>query len=406
MTRRCLPVAVVIAFLLAAVASAQPPASDADRKQALELYDQHRMAEARPLLEKLAAERPDDMVVHERLGMCLAALAGGIKDPDERKQTVLKARAALLRAKALGDDSNLLQTLLGSLPEDGVLSDFSTRREVDDLMKAAEAEFAKGNLDRACEGYVKAFELDPTLYQAPLFAGDTRYKQKRYDEAGEWFARAIRIGPNVETAYRYWGDALMAAGQMADARTKFIEAMVAEPYNRSARMGLSQWADRNKVQFSVVQLKRLGSVTGDGKQTTLTVDASALGKDDDGVMTASLAYVGARATWQQEKFKQEFPAEPAYRHTLKEETAALGAVADTVAERLAESKKKGGKAKLDPELAELVRIRDAGLLEAYVLLFRADAGIARDYDPYRAANREKLARFMDEFVVPQVATKR
>ena len=214
------------------------------------------------------------------------------------------------------------------------------------------------------------------------------------------------MDPNRETAYRYWGDALMAAGEMADARAKFIEAMVAEPYNRTARVGLTQWADRNNVQVSVVQLKRLGGVTGDGKQTTITVDVDALGKDDDGSMMASLIYGGVRATWQQETFKRKYPGEPAYRRTLEEEAEALGAAADTVAERLAESKKEGKKPKVDPELAELVRIREAGLLEAYVLFFRADAGIAQDYGAYRAANREKLVRLMDEFVVPRLPGKR
>jgi tetratricopeptide (TPR) repeat protein len=179
----------VLVLLVAASVSAQPPAgAAAERQVAFDLYDQHRLAEALPLLEKLAARHPDDIVVQERLGVCLAGVASGLKDPDERKKMVLRARAVLLHAKELGDNSNLLQTILGSIPEDGVLPAFSSKAEVDELMKAAEADFSRGAFDQALVKYVKALDLDPTLYHAALYAGDTCFNQKKYDAAGEWFA--------------------------------------------------------------------------------------------------------------------------------------------------------------------------------------------------------------------------
>jgi hypothetical protein len=60
---------------------------------------------------------------------------------------------------------------------------------------------------------------------------------------------------------------------------------------------------------------------------------------------------------------------------------------------------KDGKIKqLDPALAELVRLNDDGLLEAYVLFARADEGIAQDYSAYRKASRDKLRRYLVEYV--------
>ena len=56
---------------------------------------------------------------------------------------------------------------------------------------------------------------------------------------------------------------------------------------------------------------------------------------------------------------------------------------------------------LDPSLQSVIKIQEAGLLEPFVLLCRADAEIAEDYPPYRAANREKILRYLDEFVVPK-----
>ena len=35
---------------------------------------------------------------------------------------------------------------------------------------------------------------------------------KDYDEAGAWYAKAIAINPDRETAHRYWGDVLGTVG--------------------------------------------------------------------------------------------------------------------------------------------------------------------------------------------------
>jgi hypothetical protein len=45
-------------------------------------------------------------------------------------------------------------------------------------------------------------------------------------------------------------------------------------------------------------------------------------------------------------------------------------------------------------------LRDADLLDAYVLFSLGDDGIARDYNAYRSKNRDKLETYMDKFVMP------
>jgi hypothetical protein len=61
------------------------------------------------------------------------------------------------------------------------------------------------------------------------------------------------VGFFFETAYRYWSDALLAAGSIADAREKYINAVIAEPYNQNSWQGLSQWAQKNKAQLTWVR---------------------------------------------------------------------------------------------------------------------------------------------------------
>ena len=110
--------------------------------------------------------------------------------------------------------------------------------------------------------------------------------------------------------------------------------------------------------------------------------------------SAWLMYGIARAAWQMEKFKKQFPAEGEYRHTLAEEADALRAVVEGVKTQ----QREGRVQKLEQALASLVELHDKGLLEAYVLLGRPDEGIVKDYAAYRRANRDKLRRYLVEYV--------
>jgi hypothetical protein len=102
-----------------------------------------------------------------------------------------------------------------------------------------------------------------------------------------------------------------------------------------------------------------------------------------------------RIAWSKGEFSRNYPEEKTYRHSLKEEAAALRMVAEFAAKDL-----KSGKIKaLEQSLAVLVKMNEDGLLESYILFARPDQGIARDYPSYRAANRDKLRRYWREVVI-------
>jgi hypothetical protein len=54
---------------------------------------------------------------------------------------------------------------------------------------------------------------------------------------------------------------------------------------------------------------------------------------------------------------------------------------------------------LNPSLVKLKRLDDEGLLEAYILLAKPDEGIAQDHPAYLKDNREKLRRYMMQYVI-------
>lgn len=393
--------ALALALCLVGAAGAQDSnPGDPERQQAFALFDQHKFSEAEPLLEKVVGKYPNDVVAYEHLGVALVSRATTWTEPEKRKADRVSARRALLRAKELGDNSPLCNVLLKGIPEDGSETPFSARAEVDAAMKRGEAAFANGDLETALKEYTLAFDLDPKLYFAALDLGDTYYRLQQTGKAGEWFARAIQIDPNRETAYRYWGDALLADSRMKEARTKFIEAVVAWPYQQIAWDGLNQWVKTNKLKYKDVSINLPKAPTTDAKgQINITIDAGGLETSGG---SAWMMYSMERALWHSEKFAKEFPQEKAYRHTLKEEVDALSTTASVYQETAAADARKKKKNKPpDPQLELLVKLKADGMLEPFVLLLHPDEGIVKDFEAYQAAHRDKLLAFMDKYLVPE-----
>ena len=386
---------------LYASSSLQSDDSYAERRAAFEAYDEGRMLEAMPLLEALAAKFPSDIVIREHWAFSTLLYAATLPDPEQRKKARARARKIALEAQKLGDTSPLLLTAL-EVPEDGAEATYSDRPDIEAAMKTAESDFARGDYDKARQGYLRVLLLDPYNYAAALFIGDVYFRQHTQGSAGEWFARAIQIDPDQETAYRYWADALMALGKNDEARLKYIDAIVAEPYGRKPWEGAKKWTDSNQPQVHVLKIRdKSETKVQDEKTINITIDNSVLQGKHDPTTAAWLMYGMNRALWRGERFKKEFPNEAKYRRTLKEEADCLGGMLSVLQEQK-EFKKHPNK--VDPALLELMKIQEAGFMEPFVLLNRADNDIAQDYPAYRDANREKVRAYLDAFVIPKPPT--
>ena len=372
--------------------------TEAERNSAFQLLQEGKFAEAQGKFEKLAVANPSDGQVMFGLGFTMLATSKNIKEDEARRQARIRARNYLLKAKSLGVQSDLLESALVAIPPDGseVLK-FSKNPEADKAMQDGEAAFTRGDYDKAIDFYERALKLDPQLYHAALFIGDMYFQKKQIDKAGTSYARAIAIDPNVETAYRYWSDVLLKAGQMDEARAKAIDAIIAEPYNKVAYRGLLQWAPVSKASLGhpmIEQPKASMSSSTDKGQTSITIDPKAL-DPKQGTNYYWSFYDLTRAAYPA-TFTKDHPNEKAYRHSLEEEASALRVVAEIVSKDLKDGKLKSLD---DTSLANLLKLHQAGLIEAYVLFVRPDEGIVRDYAAYRQANREKLRRYWAEFVI-------
>jgi tetratricopeptide (TPR) repeat protein len=389
------PLLVVFLLKVWAASSIASPLSDTayqdKHEKATELFAQGKRLEALPLLEELVKANPKDDDTLVALAAALVDHAATLANQEVAGKERLRARAFLDRAWELGNRSPLalnLSELLRHLPASGAIH-FSDKPQVEELMRAGEAAFSRRDFAEAVNNYMQALELEPTNYAAALFIGNAYHKQKQFAEGAAWYERAIQLDPNVETAYRYYADMLALEGDMAKARKMLIQAAVAEPYNRMVWRELRAWADLNGAHINEVYIA----------VPPMPEDLPTVHTSPD-VASVWEAYRKVRATWHSgERFAQRFPAEKEKRHCLAEESEALEAAADAL-EKLPAEGKIGEVATRDQSLSLLLKLRQAGLIDAYVLFSLGDSGIARDYGVYRTNNRTKLEEYMDKFVVP------
>jgi len=386
-----------VCFCLAVVSLAVSAAwaQDDEAARANALFKAGKRIDALPLYEDLARTFPKEMLYAERLADCLGAQATQLSDPAEIKAVLTRERDAAKRAVELGDTANFVQIMANLDPSAPLYGSVNGPGAA--LLKEAEKAFTAGDFPAAMAKYTAAAEVDPQLYEARLYAGDTAYIQKDLKTAAQWFARAIAINPNRETAYRYWGDAILKLGaDPAAAKIKFIDAVVAEPYSKLAWQGLQQWAQIEKAVLLAPKIDRpAGPVVDPAKPNNITINLDPDATDDKKHPGASAwtMYSIVRATYRGDSFKKDFPGEKEYRHSLKEEDAALSLVATTVSGR----EIKPGR--LDESLRNLVELNDSGMLDCWILVSAADTGIAQDYEAYRKEHRPLLHDYLSKFVV-------
>ncbi len=371
------------------IATAQTNEAAALKIEAKALSDAQKLTEALPLYERLVQLTPQDPEVQMNLAFSLLGQAANTTDIYARKQLRIRARAAFVKAKELGDKPQLVLGMIEGLAPDGSdSSGFSDNAEANKLMEKGEAAFSSGKMDEALAHYQNALKMDPHCYHAALFSGDVNMHKEDFAAAETWYQKAISIDPYVETAYRYSATPFMKQKKYDQARDRYVEAFIVDPYGRLSISGIIQWAESTSTSLGhpKIDIPKL-EIGSDGKTNT-TVNTNPL--NEDGSM-AWMSYVTTREAWRKEKFAKQFPKEKAYRHSLFEEADALRSVVS-----MAKSLKPK---KLNEQIALLAKIDQDGMLEAYVLMAIPDAGIARDHRAYLSAHRDKLRQYVASYVI-------
>ena len=363
---------------------------DEEAKQADALYQNQQLFQALPLYEDLHARRPQRTFYTERLAMAWIAKGGTESTPEATAADNQHALELFKQAHAAGDNSDLAQIMLEKLTAAANASPAASGPLPEWRVSFNQAKqfFSKGDLKAAIGLYEKSWRQNPQFYSAPLFAGDAEFKMGHYDEASVWFARAIAIDPDVETAHRYWADSLYKQGKTSEAHRQYVEAFIAEPYVKAPRLDLRTWAQTNQMRYVPPPIMLpSGPTTGKDGHINITIDGSAT----PNASAMALAYSMNATVWQMKTFKETYPDAKAYRHTLKEEVAGMKAMLEVI------HRQKAPEDKLDPTSRSLLLLEKDNMLECWVLLDNPDQGTAQDYATYRAQHRDLLKAYVEKY---------
>ena len=421
-------------FVFAAISSlhAQTPAPtqaavhreanfDAERKQANDLFVAGKILESLPLYEDLCRQDPTIAVFAERHGTGLLQKAGTLGgDTPQAKVIYEQGMAELRRAQSLGDNSPYLQTVLSTpakTPIGAIISGVPLTAgwihrgtpEAQAKFKEAEIAFSKQDFKTAATLYEDAAAIDPAWYDASLFAGDMYFRMNDWGNAAIWFQKAIDIDPDRDTAYRYWGDAMYRSGNPAEAKLKYEKAVVAQPYDRAAWVTLQQWATLTRTPMRVPQIRRPDfTTTADDK---LNIDPALTVETGDG-HASWLIYENARVAHGARVLNQ--PIVPGatdfnghihpsgYRHTLAEEAECINLMLADLEKKLDTGTV--SPENLEPSLKNLMTLKKDGMIECWILLQAADAGIRYDYPDYRKEHRDLLVSYIDQYILASTST--
>ncbi|NOT49312.1 MAG: tetratricopeptide repeat protein [Acidobacteria bacterium] len=357
--------------------------------KAMALIEQQRFAEAVPHLEVVVKAIPDDGRIRFLYGWSLLTKSKQVNNTEEAKQLSAKALEQLKEAKKLGLKDPALDSLLAVISgEPAADSDgpaYSLNAEAEKTMHQAEGLFAQSKYEEAAKLFEKVLTLDPKVYQAAVSGGDCFVQKGDWATAEKWYQRAITIDPNRETAYRYSATPFMKQKKYDQARERYIEAYIVEPYNRMSSRGIDQWSEITGKELTHPAVN-VPEFIFDAKGKAAPKSAIDP-KDPDA--SPWLAYFAARESWKNEKFAKVFPKEKEYRHSLAEEADSLRAAVKAAQTGKSSSKHFETLSQLDKE----------GLLEAYILLARANEGIAEDHPEYLKNNRPKLRQYVANYVI-------
>ena len=356
------------------------------------LFKEEQYAEAIPHLELLVKAMPAEGKIRFMYGWSLVAKSKQISETEEAKKLSAKALEQFKEAKRLGlnDPANdSLIAILSGQPSTGTdigsAPNYSANPQAEKLMNDAESLYAQSKYDEAIKLFEQALALDSKIYMAGTSGGDSYVAKGDWENAEKWYQKAIAIDPNRETAYRYSATPLMKQKKYDQARDRYIEAYIVEPYSSMSSRGINQWAQ--------ITGKNLGHPEVEIPDFTFDNKGKAIPKApmsaNDRSISPWLTYLATRESWKNEKFSKAFPKEQQYRHTLMEEVESLrGAV------KAAQDQKSPNK-----QFEVLDRLDKEGLLEAFVLLAQPDEGIARDQVEYLKNNRPKLRQYVANYVI-------
>ena len=120
--------------------------------------------------------------------------------------------------------------------------------------------FHRGDLDAASNILQLYIQSHPDSADALGLLGVVLDNQKRYQDAGAAYGRALKIAPNSASLLNNYGNHLLAVGNEAGARTAFLKVIALKPDHPNANLQLARLeVKQKKGAEALVRLRRLSA---------------------------------------------------------------------------------------------------------------------------------------------------
>ncbi len=247
----CLIAVMCLGLLLDARAADAPSPNEATTAGAL--FESGNVAGALPIYERLRRRSRRTPCTQSGTHTVWFHCSMDCPQAEQRKALVARIRAEAQRREVAGRQQQAAADAAGI---SGQWQPGGATQQGGPGTRGCRRFFQRGEYDKALAAYEAVAAANPRSYSARLYAGDVHFIRGNVEVAAKWFQEAIALNPDIEVAHRYWGDALAKAKREDEALGHYIDAFVAEPFSRTARAGLQQWAERNGVKLRKPMFQR------------------------------------------------------------------------------------------------------------------------------------------------------
>lgn len=267
-------------------------------------------------------------------------------------------------------------------------------RQAGELFAAGNDAFNSGEFTQARSLFELVVQREPTFGRGYVALGDICAELGAYQEAAEYFTRALGVDSTDFLAWRSLAECAFSSGNAELAKEAAVRAVVnnyhdTESWRLLGSIGnASGFSVRRKRISKRVEVNEIA-----GGSVEIVLDSLA----EPSSHAAWFAYAAVRSVWRYEgRFAGRFPRSRNYFPTYDEEMEALASLISVWRATFADSAQAG--AQPDAELEALSRIAEDGYLTEYVLfeeLCADNPDIVRSFSPALLLRiREYISRYV------------
>jgi len=267
-------------------------------------------------------------------------------------------------------------------------------RQAGELFAAGNDAFNSGEFTQARSLYGVVVQREPTFGRGYVGLGDVFVELGAYQEAAEYFTRALSVDSTDFLAWRSLAECAFASGNAELAKEAAVRAVVNNYHDTESWRLLGNIG--NASGFSVHRRripKRVEINEIAGRSVEIVLDSLA----EPSSRAAWFAYAAVRSVWRYEgRFAGRFPRARNYFPTYDEEVEALASLISVWRATIADSA--AADVQADADLEALSRIAEEGYLNEYVLfeeLCADNPNTVRSFSPALLLRiREYISRYV------------